>query len=420
MASAALPMPQGGGREGGAQPEAKEEKPDPSPPPPRSLADRVRDWLHAARQTLKYGVGAADVGWLSSRLVAARRAMESEDEPVPLFKDPLAEALVGPRVMRAARAQARAGRPAIDARSSAGGKTAAATTTTPRKGAVSRIAARTLWFDAEVLDGVAGVATSAVDVRLTPATTPTGTDRLRVAIAPRPHAPAAQVVCLGAGMDTRAWRLALPGVAWFEVDAAHVLAAKAAGLRRARAEAPAWDGAAGAVRCKAGTSTSKPPAFPLTVGSYAALAADLDAPGWGRGLVEKCGFDRTVPTVFIAEGLVMYLSAAGVDALLAEAASIAAPGSTLAVVAATEAAAAAARARSGGRGIMAAWTWGCPPDPRPVFEAGGAWAVQAVATRSDIARRWGLAWTEFPVAEAAPCGRGRAERESLFIVAVKK
>ncbi len=48
-----------------------------------------------------------------------------------------------------------------------------------------------------------------------------------------------QVVLLGAGMDTRAWRLELPpGVAWFEVDTADVLGAKRAIMTRAGAQWP--------------------------------------------------------------------------------------------------------------------------------------------------------------------------------------
>jgi hypothetical protein len=44
---------------------------------------------------------------------------------------------------------------------------------------------------------------------------------------------AAQVVLLGAGMDSRPWRLALPaGTAWFEVDRQDVLRAKASTLQR--------------------------------------------------------------------------------------------------------------------------------------------------------------------------------------------
>jgi O-methyltransferase involved in polyketide biosynthesis len=42
-----------------------------------------------------------------------------------------------------------------------------------------------------------------------------------------------QVVVLGAGMDTRPWRLQLPpGVAWFEVDRHDVIAAKQQLLQR--------------------------------------------------------------------------------------------------------------------------------------------------------------------------------------------
>ena len=65
------------------------------------------------------------------------------------------------------------------------------------------------------------------------------------------------------------------------------------------------------------STATPPPRFPLTVRRYAALEADLGSAGWGGRLVSECGFDPAEPAVFIAEGLVMYLSAAGVAALLA-------------------------------------------------------------------------------------------------------
>jgi O-methyltransferase involved in polyketide biosynthesis len=418
MATASIVPPSLVGHAGGDPADGTGGAGDDRPPTSqhRSLADRAGDLLASVRARIKYGPGASDVGFLSSRLVAARRAMESEDEPAPLFRDGLAGALVGRRIMRAARAGAAAGRPGIDA--AAGGGTGAGGGGR-RRAAVSRIAARTLWFDAEVEGAVAGAATSRVKVGLEVGSSQAGRP-VRVTIAPATHAPATQGVCLGAGMDTRAWRPleGAGGLAWFEVDAGRVLRAKAVALAAARAEAPRWGGVAVTHTAAGPAPAAAPSPFPLTVRSYAALEADLGVPGWGGRLVRECRFDASAPAVFLAEGLVMYLTAPGVASLLSEAASIAAPGSILAVVAATEAAAQAARARSGGRGIMAAWTWGCPQDPAALWAAHG-WAVEAVVTRSDIARRWGLAWTEFPVAPAAPGGRGRVERESLFIVAVR-
>jgi hypothetical protein len=52
-----------------------------------------------------------------------------------------------------------------------------------------------------------------------------------------PQGGARQVVMLGAGMDTRPWRLALPpDTHWFELDQADVLGAKVATMRAAGAQ----------------------------------------------------------------------------------------------------------------------------------------------------------------------------------------
>ena len=148
-----------------------------------------------------------------------------------------------------------------------------------------------------------------------------------------------------------------------------------------------------------------------------AVAADLASPGWSAPLV-AAGFDPAAPSVTVAEGLVMYLPGeAGAASFLRELAAVAAPGSVLLLVAVTAATAAAARARANGAGLMAAWTCGCDPDPAPLLAACG-WRVVGVDTRSDMARRYAAPGREwgFPVRPASPV---RAERESLFVVAVR-
>ena len=103
-----------------------------------------------------------------------------------------------------------------------------------------------------------------------------------------------QVVLLGAGMDTRAYRLPLPaGTSVFELDHDEVLDAKA--------------GVLGAVapRCE-----------------RRAVPADLGA-DWARPLL-AAGFDPARPTVWVAEGVLYYLTAPQVHALLGTAASLSA------------------------------------------------------------------------------------------------
>ena len=105
---------------------------------------------------------------------------------------------------------------------------------------------------------------------------------------------AAQVVLLGAGLDTRAYRLGLPGhVSLYELDLPDLLAHKESVLH-----------AAGA------TATCR----------RQVVAADLRA-DWPGALL-GAGFDRRLPTVWLAEGLVFYLDSASVERLLARAASL--------------------------------------------------------------------------------------------------
>ncbi len=106
-----------------------------------------------------------------------------------------------------------------------------------------------------------------------------------------------QVVLLGAGLDTRAYRLDLPpDLRWFEVDRPAVFADKD---RVLRAEVP---------RCRR-------LAVPMEMSS-----------GWSAGLT-AAGLDVTVGTVWVAEGLLFYLAATDVDAVLGEAAAVSGPGS---------------------------------------------------------------------------------------------
>jgi methyltransferase (TIGR00027 family) len=107
-----------------------------------------------------------------------------------------------------------------------------------------------------------------------------------------------QVVLVGAGYDTRAWRLARRGVRYYEVDHPDTQTAK-------RAHAPDGRG-------------------PIYV------PADLAAAALDEVLTEA-GLQPSRPSVICCEGLTMYLTAVAVRRLLRSAAAIAAPGSRLAV-----------------------------------------------------------------------------------------
>jgi len=114
---------------------------------------------------------------------------------------------------------------------------------------------------------------------------------------------AKQLVILGAGYDGRAWRMPeLTGVRVFEVDHPATQAQKRAKL----AELPVAIGVVSFVSMNFGTDS-------------------LDA-----GL-ERAGHDRSLPTCWIWEGVVMYLTRAVVRATLARIGARSADGSTLIV-----------------------------------------------------------------------------------------
>jgi methyltransferase (TIGR00027 family) len=112
-----------------------------------------------------------------------------------------------------------------------------------------------------------------------------------------------QVVFVAAGMDTRAFRLTWPaGTTVYEVDHAALIAEKHNRLMRLNAEA--------------------------TV-ERRAVKADL-AQEWLPAL-EQAGFDPAVPTLWVAEGLLFFLTEEQATQLLNTLGSASAPGSWLAV-----------------------------------------------------------------------------------------
>jgi methyltransferase (TIGR00027 family) len=112
-----------------------------------------------------------------------------------------------------------------------------------------------------------------------------------------------QAVLLAAGLDTRAFRLDWPGDATvYEVDRSQVLAFKDEVLTARGARS-------GATR--------------------RGVAIDLRA-DWPAALHEA-GFDRTRPTAWLAEGLLLYLPAAAQETLLTRVHELSAPGSRIAI-----------------------------------------------------------------------------------------
>jgi len=111
-----------------------------------------------------------------------------------------------------------------------------------------------------------------------------------------------QVVLLAAGLDTRAHRLTWPpGVRLFELDLPPLLAFKAEVLER---------------------QTTRPQCERVPV------PTDL-RDDWGEALI-SAGFDPRRATAWLAEGLLVYLTAEETLALLTEVSRLSAPGSQLA------------------------------------------------------------------------------------------
>lgn len=116
---------------------------------------------------------------------------------------------------------------------------------------------------------------------------------------------APQVVLLAAGMDARAFRLQWPpGTRVYEIDLPEVLSVKEDLLAHA------------------GASTETLAYKRLPVG------ADLARKAWPRALAET-GHNAEKPTVWLAEGILLYLAETEVRALLDATGALSAPGSRL-------------------------------------------------------------------------------------------
>jgi methyltransferase (TIGR00027 family) len=115
-----------------------------------------------------------------------------------------------------------------------------------------------------------------------------------------------QVACLGAGYDGRSLRYARPGVRWWEVDHPDTQADKQSRVDR----------------------------LGIDTAHVAFVAFDLRCDGLAAALTRH-GFGPDSPTLFLCEGVIVYLEAAVVESLLRELRSCAAAGSKLALSSAT-------------------------------------------------------------------------------------
>jgi len=186
---------------------------------------------------------------------------------------------------------------------------------------------------------------------------------------------ARQVVVLGAGYDTRAWRMARPHVEFFEVDEPATQADK-------RSRAPAGG-----------------PRF---------VAAKIGVDDIARVLT-NAGFDARSPTVFTVEGLTMYLPESVVNSLLATLAQLGGEDHRLAVnfgVGFRADDTRQARLRTlVGRGLVAlgreAFQFELAPPHVPAFLSRAAWTVDEVLTGPEVGQRY-LAGTPLPTCGLNP------------------
>ncbi len=208
------------------------------------------------------------------RITAAFRAVEAVRGQPPVLHDPLAATLAGDAALRIVEADATA--------------LAAAQGT----GRSLRVPARNALVDDELLRALAGLAGGAR----------TGWS-VRTGSAPDSHVGASsivQVVNVGAGMDTKPWRMALPcHVKWFDVDQPAVLTLKERLLRSAGAALSS------AVEAQQ-TPGEDDVAFPLLPASWVAVSADLATRRLAE-VLKEAGHNPAVPTVWLAEALLYYL-----------------------------------------------------------------------------------------------------------------
>ena len=264
----------------------------------------------------------------SSRSIAALRALESEkDEDDALFNDPFAAKLAGEAAL--ARVCARGA-----------------------KGDNGRIAIRTKFFDDAVVHALGD-----------------GTE---------------QVVLLGAGLDTRAWRLAPPkgsekAAAVFEVDVPEVLNGKETVLRDA----------------------------PLTLSNkYCAVKSNLNRKGWHASLL-KAGFDKQKKTIWVTEGLLYYLAPNVVRDVLVGTYELSPMGSRL-VSSVVNHASYKRASKPGSKGAKATWkSWSNMPE-RDFLRYG--WRGQTIMQPGESGANYGRWRGEVPPPRAIP---SKAQGEEL-------
>ncbi|PSC68451.1 general transcription factor IIH subunit 2 [Micractinium conductrix] len=262
------------------------------------------------------------------------------------------------------------------------------------------MAIRTRWFDDQVEAALGMPVSTQVPACLrAPEARPAADRPTYIWTYPAGHEPR-QLVMLGAGMDSRPWRMKLPAdLHWYELDQQDVVTAKEGLLKQLGAELPPSEASdePPTPGTPVGSGLTKHLSldsvrFPLRCGSWTGVRCDLGEPSWAEALL-AAGFDPSQPTVWVAEGLLMYLQESQVTALLQRMAELSPEGSVFVGVSVTEGVIKRIRERqaSGERtsDLMSTWQFGCPPDPTEFLAACG-WRLQLASTRAQQAAALGL------------------------------
>ncbi|MDR3080805.1 MAG: SAM-dependent methyltransferase [Streptomyces sp.] len=163
-----------------------------------------------------------------------------------------------------------------------------------------------------------------------------------------------QVVLLGVGMDSRAYRLDWPsGTRLFEIDTAEPLDFKESVLRAERAEP----------RCER-------------------ITVPVDLREDWPGALAAAGHDPALPTVWIAEGLLIYLPQDAVDRLLGQVGELSATGSRMGLTLGQPGVIERFAQDTGTPASM--WVSEMPPDP-VAWLAGLGWDARAYTLRERAA-----------------------------------
>ena len=161
-----------------------------------------------------------------------------------------------------------------------------------------------------------------------------------------------QVVLLGAGMDSRAFRMDWPeGTRLFEVDTAEPLDFKATVLRQERA----------VPRCTR-------------------ITVPVDLREDWPGALAAAGHDPALPTVWIAEGLLIYLPEDAVELLLARIGAASAPGSRMGLTLGARGVISRFGADTGPGSAATMWVSEMPEDPVD-WLAGHGWDAEGYTLR---------------------------------------